>query len=294
MRIATVDYTAPHAAEEFARSVHATGFGILRGHPLAESGLPEVVRQEWSRFFETDRKWKYRTSGGQDGFFPSPPVRGGPGAQELGQREFFQVLRHGTYPEEVSDSALRYFDEGRRLAATILGWLGDSAPAEVPQGFGMPLPRTLAAGSGTTLRIQRYFPRIDENTNASLRGFAHKDLSLVTVLAAPREPGLQVRDNAGEWHDVPCDPGAFVINTGEMLEQITAGHYRATEHRVRWPGGGGSGRSRLSMPLFVHPAGNTRLNEHHTAASFLNERLAEMHREWMSAGRRADRRAPAR
>lgn len=273
MQVATVDYTKPDTPDELVRSMHATGFGVLLNHPLAGTGLLEELHREWSEFLATDFKWKYRTSGGKDGFFPAQ-ASGGPEVPKLGRREFFQVLHKGRYPDEVSDAALRYFDEARRLAATVLGWLGDAAPADVSRTFSLPLPRTLEGESSTTLRIQRYFPRSGERPGDSLRGFAHKDLSLITVLPAPREPGLQVRDDTGAWHDVPCAAGAFVINAGETLEQITAGHYRAVEHRVRWPDGSGADRSRLSMPMFIHPADDTRLNDDYTAASFLEERLA--------------------
>ncbi|MEU6173849.1 2OG-Fe(II) oxygenase family protein [Streptantibioticus parmotrematis] len=275
MHIATIDYTDPHAPAEFASSMHATGFGVVVNHPLAETGLPEQIRQEWSRFFDTDDKWKYRNSQGQGGFFPLP-VNDGPDAPKLDRKEFFQILRDGSSPEELSDSALRYFDEAGKLAASLLGWLGDAVPDGIARRFAMPLPRMLEGSLNTTLRLQRYFPATGEETEESLRGLAHTDLNLITVLPAPREPGLQVRDSAGVWHDVPCDPGAFVINAGEMLEQISAGHYRATEHRVRFPSGGDGGRSRFSMPMFLHPAGDTRLNERYTAASFLRKRIEDL------------------
>ncbi|WP_020134226.1 2OG-Fe(II) oxygenase family protein [Streptomyces sp. 351MFTsu5.1] len=277
MHVATIEYTNPHAPAEFAASMHATGFGVVVNHPLAATGLPEQIQEEWARFFATDAKVKYANSGGQDGFFPSP-VNGGPDAPKLDRKEFFQVMRDGRYPEEVSDSALRYFDEARHLAAMLLGWLGDAVPTSVSRRFAMPLPRMLEGSFSTTLRIQRYLPATGEETPDSLRGLSHTDLNLITVLPAPREPGLQVRDSAGEWHDVPCDAGAFVINAGEMLEQITGGYYRATEHRVRFPAGGDGGRSRFSMPMFLHPAGDIRLNEQYTAASFLRKRIDDLRR----------------
>ncbi|WP_055697925.1 MULTISPECIES: 2OG-Fe(II) oxygenase family protein [Streptomyces] len=255
--------------------MHETGFGVIRGHPLSDTGLTDEIHREWAAFFATEAKLDYRNSEGQGGFFPLPSATGAD-ASRLDRKEFFQILRDGSYPKEVSDSALRYFDEAKRLAATVLGWLGDALPADVSGRFAMPLPRMLDGSLSTTLRIQRYLPANGEEAPDALRGQAHTDVNLITVLPAPRIPGLQVRDSAGAWHDVPCDQGAFVINAGEMLEQITDGHYRATEHRVGFPAGGDGGHARFSMPMFLHPPGDTRLNERYTAASFLRKRAEDL------------------
>jgi isopenicillin N synthase-like dioxygenase len=85
-----------------------------------------------------------------------------------------------------------------------------------------------------------------------------------------------VLDLAGTWHDVPCDFGSLAINSGDMLHLASGGYYPSTTHRVTNPTGDSATRSRISMPLFLHPADDVLLAEGRTAFSFLQERIAEL------------------
>ena len=99
---------------------------------------------------------------------------------------------------------------------------------------------------------------------------------MLTILPASNEPGLQVRDRDGVWHDVPCDFGSLAINCGDMLALASGGYFPSTTHRVMNPTGAAASRSRLSLPLFLHPADDVILADGRTAFSFLSERLAEL------------------
>lgn len=76
----------------------------------------------------------------------------------------------------------------------------------------------------------------------------HTDYGLLTLLAQDGVAGLQVKSKAG-WVDAPPIDGALVCNLGDMLDRLTAGHYRSTPHRVR----NQSGKERLSFPYFFDP-----------------------------------------
>jgi isopenicillin N synthase-like dioxygenase len=54
----------------------------------------------------------------------------------------------------------------------------------------------------------------------------------------------------GEWHDVPPQDGALIVNIGELLEWATDGYLRATVHRVIAPA---EGSERISVPFFFNP-----------------------------------------
>jgi hypothetical protein len=58
--------------------------------------------------------------------------------------------------------------------------------------------------------------------------------------------------------------------------RATGGFYRSTTHRVVNPTGEAAKRSRISMPLFLHPRREVVLSERHTADSYLQERLREL------------------
>ena len=61
---------------------------------------------------------------------------------------------------------------------------------------------------------------------------AHHDAGFLTVLLQHRVGGLQVRNQTGDWIDVPPMDGALVINIGEMLQSMTGNYLVATTHRV--------------------------------------------------------------
>lgn len=84
----------------------------------------------------------------------------------------------------------------------------------------------------------------------------HTDYGVLTILAQDQVGGLQVKlRETGEWVGAPPVPGTFVINIGDMLERWTAGHYRATLHRVR----NASTTNRLSAPFFFDPGWHCRV-----------------------------------
>ena len=60
---------------------------------------------------------------------------------------------------------------------------------------------------------------------------------------------MQAADDT--WVDAPPLEGAFIVNTGELLEVASGGYLRATRHRVVAPD---PGTDRISIPFFVNPA----------------------------------------
>ena len=74
------------------------------------------------------------------------------------------------------------------------------------------------------------------------------------MLATDGSPGLEVRKRGGGWIAVSAEPGAFVINFGEMMEVWTDGLVRATPHSVV-----GGKNERISVPLFFNPANDTNV-----------------------------------
>lgn len=76
---------------------------------------------------------------------------------------------------------------------------------------------------------------------------AHKDSEFLTLLWQDDVGGLEVLRDGGRWEPAPPLPGAFVVNTGELLELASNGYYTATTHRVTAPP---PGRSRQSLAFF--------------------------------------------
>ncbi len=276
MNVEVVDYEAPDAPRRFASSLHETGFAVLVNHPLPQA-LVQRIYDEWLEFFDSDAKYPYRYSDDdQDGYFGPDVSETAKGNTVRDLKEFFHVYPWGRYPTEVSKDALEYATQAKEIANTLLGWVEDETPPEVAAGFSRPLNQMMDGSTRTLLRVLRYPPLRGDEPEGAVRAASHEDINLLTVLPAANEPGLQVKDTAGNWHDVPCDFGSLVINCGDMLSLASGGYYPSTSHRVMNPTGVGARRSRLSLPLFLHPADDVVLAGDRTALSFLQERLSEL------------------
>jgi isopenicillin N synthase-like dioxygenase len=73
-------------------------------------------------------------------------------------------------------------------------------------------------------------------TEGQFGASAHTDYGTLTVLLADStQPGLQVLDQWGVWHDVVPPHGALVVNLGDAMSRWTNDHWRSTMHRVVVP-----------------------------------------------------------
>lgn len=271
--VAVVSYGDPDAAARFVASLRDTGFAVLVDHPLPPS-LVRTVQDDWQAFFESDEKWSFRPDPGtQAGYFPMEATETAVGASVADIKEYFHWYPTGRSPRGPGRSAAELYDATVAVATELLGWLAAETPDDVLARLAVPLAAMLEGSRRTLLRILRYPPVTGDETPGALRAAPHEDINLLTMLPAANQPGLQVRDTGGAWLDVPGDPGSLVVNTGDMLERATGGHYPSTTHRVLLPDGPGGRVARMSTPLFLHPADDVELAPGSTAFGFLTERL---------------------
>jgi isopenicillin N synthase-like dioxygenase len=86
-----------------------------------------------------------------------------------------------------------------------------------------------------------------------MRMGAHTDYGSLTVLLADPVPGLQVLDR-GQWCDVIPEPGAFIVNIGDLLAEWTNDRWHSTLHRVVPPPSAERGAvRRRSIAWFQQP-----------------------------------------
>ena len=108
-----------------------------------------------------------------------------------------------------------------------------------------------------------YYPVADplKNSNiehlpvADLGVHHHTDAGALTVLMQDNTGGLQVFKN-GYWHNIPPVPGAFVINTGDMMQVWSNDIYQAAIHRVLAM----EKTDRYSIPFFFNPSAKTQVS----------------------------------
>ncbi|MCL1074916.1 isopenicillin N synthase family dioxygenase [Shewanella dokdonensis] len=276
MKLETIDFRAADAPQRFVKSLRHTGFGVLSNHPISQQ-LVQTIYQEWQAFFLSPAKEQYLFNPAtQDGFFPSRVSETAKGYSVKDIKEFFHVYPWGQLPPALKNNILEYYQQANAFAAQLLDWVERYSPTEVAANYSEPLSQMIKNSQKTLLRVLHYPPMTGNETTGAIRAAAHEDINLLTVLPAANEPGLQVKSLEGEWLDVPSDFGNIIINIGDMLQEASGGYFPSTTHRVINPEGANMAKSRISLPLFLHPRPEVVLSQRYTADSYLLERLREL------------------
>ncbi|WP_105200453.1 MULTISPECIES: isopenicillin N synthase family dioxygenase [unclassified Pseudoalteromonas] len=276
MHLPTVDYQSPNAPAEFVESLRNTGFGVLTNHPIPQS-LVESIYQDWQAFFNSEQKHEFLfDKQTQDGYFPPEISEVAKGCKVKDIKEYYHVYPKGRVPEQLEEKIREYYRLANEFASELLSWVQAHAPADVQAKFSIDLKDMIKNSEQTLLRILHYPPMTGDEEPGAIRAAAHGDINLLTVLPAANEPGLQVQTKEGGWLDVPSDFGNLIINIGDMLQEASGGYFPSTIHRVINPTGKASTKSRISLPLFLHPRPDVVLSERYTADSYLQERLREL------------------
>jgi isopenicillin N synthase-like dioxygenase len=144
--------------------------------------------------------------------------------------------------------------------------------------------------NGNSILRAIHYPPIVKEPKDAIRAAAHGDINLITLLMGAQGEGLQLKTNQGKWIDAIAQPDELMINIGDMLSRLTNNRLKSTFHRVVNPDRNLWGKSRYSIPFFMHPIQEMPLNclpscfsldnpkkyTDITAETFLNKRLKEI------------------
>ncbi len=144
-------------------------------------------------------------------------------------------------------------------------------------------------GGNSILRAIHY-PPITTEPKGAVRAAEHGDINLITILMGASAKGLEVQTRNGDWISVTALPNEVVVNIGDMMSRLTNDKLHSSIHRVVNPPKELWGTSRFSIPFFMHPRSEMKLNclescvnEQNpkkytdiTAGKFLEERIREL------------------
>jgi isopenicillin N synthase-like dioxygenase len=239
------------------------GFFALQNHGV-DYRLIEKSYQIAEHFFDlpesSKRKYEELSIKGQRGYtsFGREHAKGSD-APDL--KEFWHVGRELTpkhrlneeYPANIWPTEIPEFKEiklelfrqldvcSMRLLEACSSYIGQS-PDFLPG---------LAAEGNTILRVIHY-PEVSADRNPqSIRAGAHEDINFITLLCEATAGGLELLKRDGTWLPIHALKGQIIVDTGDMLQNLTNGLLKSTTHRVVNPGN--SRERRFSMPFFVHP-----------------------------------------
>lgn len=143
---------------------------------------------------------------------------------------------------------------------------------------------------GNSILRAIHYPPITADPQGALRSEQHEDINLITLLVGASAEGLQLLNKQDQWIAVTAAPGQIIVNVGDMLQRLTNNYLRSTTHRVVNPPKERWHEPRLSIPFFLHPRSEMRLDclqccvsasnplqyEPISAGEYLNERLVEI------------------
>ncbi|WP_027126374.1 isopenicillin N synthase family dioxygenase [Gelidibacter mesophilus] len=287
--------------DEIGKAYEEIGFVALKGHFLDDK-LVEDLYEEIKNFFSLplDQKEKYEIPGigGQRGYvsFGKESAKG----QKQGDlKEFWHFgqyveddpVRMKEYPKNVTVTELPKFNEVGKEAYAML----EKTAKYVLRALALhlDLEETYFDNyiyNGNSILRPIHYPPITEEPKNAVRAAAHGDINLITLLMGAQGRGLQVQNHKGEWLDAIAAPDELMINVGDMLSRHTNNKLKSTIHRVVNPPKELWGTSRYSIPFFMHPISEMKLDvlescidkdhpkqfEDITAGEFLHERLLEL------------------
>jgi isopenicillin N synthase-like dioxygenase len=287
--------------QDIGEAYEKIGFVALSGHFLSDALVDKLYGQVRAFFdLPTDIKAKYEILGisGQRGLtsFGKEHAKGSdvPDLKEfwhLGQQLNEGSKYKGVYPDNVEVTELPEFDKIGVEAYQMLQKTGVYVLRALALFIGIDefyFDGYIAEGNSILRSI--YYPAISEDPKNAVRAGAHTDINLITLLMGAQGRGLQVMNHAGEWIDAIAEPDELMINVGDMLSRHTNNRLVSTRHRVINPEKENWDKPRYSIPFFMHPVSDMKLNcltnciddnnpknhEDITAGDFLNQRLREI------------------
>lgn len=286
---------------EIGKAYEEIGFVALKNHFLSEM-LVENLYKEVKAFFalpiDTKEKYEIEGLGGQRGY-TSFGKEHAKGKKEADLKEFWHFGQEAAtdanlteeYPPNITVNELKDFNETGIQAYRML------------EKTGIHVLRALAlyigldeyyfdhwASNGNSILRPIHYPPIEKEPKGAVRAGAHGDINLITLLMGASTGGLQIQHKDGEWIDAIPLEDELVINVGDMLERHTNNKLRSTIHKVINPPKEQWSSSRYSIPFFMHPRSDMKLNclkecitknnpkqyEDITAGDFLYQRLVEI------------------
>ena len=147
----------------------------------------------------------------------------------------------------------------------------------------------MAIDGNTILRVLHYPALGEDVVEGAVRSAQHEDINFITLLVGASADGLEVMDHDGGWIAVEGNHEHIIVDSGDMLQNLTNGLFKAVTHRVINPPDATS--DRYSMPMFTHPrddvdltprpgfvarSGGLALYPSISAGGYLRQRLIEI------------------
>ena len=288
-------------AERLGGSFERFGFAVVADHGIDDALIARAWAETEALFALPDaEKRHYHTpsGGGARGYTPFGTEIAKDAAQH-DLKEFWHVGRElpagHRYADVMAANIWPERPEGFRDTFVQLFAAFDAAGDKLLSAIARHLGLTPdwfnpAVKDGNSVLRLLHYPPVPLDA-PGVRAGAHEDINLITLLLGAEEAGLELLERDGQWLPVKPPKGAMVVNVGDMLQRLTNHRLPSTTHRVVNPPPERRGKSRYSMPFFLHPAPDflietlpgtidaehpNRFPQPITAHDYLHERLVQI------------------
>ena len=287
--------------ESIGKAYEEIGFVALKGHFLSDTlvdGLYSEIKNFFDLPLEVKAKYEIEGLGGQRGY-TSFGKEHAKGRKEGDLKEFWHFGQYvendskfeAEYPKNISVDELPHFNKVGKETYKMLEKTAKYVLRALALYLG--LEETYFDDyikNGNSILRPIHYPPIKSEPKNAVRAAAHGDINLITLLMGAQGRGLQVQNHHGDWIDAIAQPDELMINVGDMLSRHTNNKLKSTIHRVVNPPKEMWGTSRYSIPFFMHPISDMKLDvldicideknpkqfKDITAGDFLNQRLIEL------------------
>jgi isopenicillin N synthase-like dioxygenase len=288
--------------QQVGRAFEETGFLAVEGHGIPQAMIDKfygLVEQFFALPVDTKLDYEKVEYAGQRGYTSFGREKAKQ-AQVADLKEFWQIGQYiedgekmpkEDYPDNIEVSEIPEFNQagkdlyksfetsGRHLLRAIANYIGLEENYFDPK-----------IHNGNSILRAIHYPPITQEPKSAIRAEAHEDINLITLLVGASADGLQLLHKDGNWYDIKAGEGQIIINVGDMLQRLTNNKLRSTTHRVVNPPKEKWHTHRYSIPFFLHPRSEMRLDclescvtesnplqyEPISAGEYLNERLVEI------------------
>jgi isopenicillin N synthase-like dioxygenase len=257
--------------EEIGHAYETIGFVALKGHFLDDE-LVDNLYDEIKNFFElpeeVKEKYEIPGIGGQRGYV-SFGKESAKGKKEGDLKEFWHFGQYVNadskyakeYPDNVIVEELENFNKVGKQTYQMLEKTAKFVLRSLALHLGLDeIYFDQYIKNGNSILRPIHYPPIATEPKGAERAAAHGDINLITLLMGAQGKGLQVQNHEGEWIDAIAAPDELMINVGDMLSRHSNNKLKSTIHRVTNPPKELWGTSRYSIPFFMHPVSEMKLD----------------------------------
>ena len=289
--------------KELGRAYEEIGFVAIRNHGIEKTTLDNLYKQV-SLFFNLPESVKnlYNDDlgGGQRGYTGF----GKEHAKNRNTGDLKEFWHFGQFTEDSNDpvntpsypknkyvAELPEFNDYGKLAYKALENTGIAVLQAISLYLGLEedyFDKKVIWGNSILRAI--HYPAITKDPKDAIRAGEHEDINLITLLVGASADGLEVLNKQGNYIAVTEVENHIVVNVGDMLQRLTNDVLRSTTHRVVNPPKEKWSEPRFSIPFFLHPRPETRLDclpnsiselnpkkyDDCSAQEFLTQRLREI------------------